>query len=113
MSISRLLSLFVALIFVVGVVPAVHAGIATSQVVSNGQNLLDCFRQSPGSASPADIVASDWVARHAASVKPADTATSDWVARYAASLKPADTVASDWVARHAASVKAGNALSEC
>ena len=128
MSISRLLSLFVALLLVVGVVPTIHAGIATSEVVSNGQDILDCFQPQPGSAISADPAAPDWVERHAASLKPAATVASDWVERHAASLKagnavvlsncvqpqpgsasPADTAGPDWVERYAASLKAGNA----
>jgi hypothetical protein len=115
MFISRLLSLFVALILVAGVVPTIRAGSAGSEVVSNGKVLLDCFQRPPGSASPADRgAAADWVARHAASVN-AGNALSGYVQRQPSSASPANTAAPDWVERHAASRNAGNAvdLSNC
>jgi hypothetical protein len=111
MFISRLLSLFVALSLVAGVVPTIRTGSAGSEVVSNGHDLLDCFQQPPGSASPADTATADWVARHAASLKAGNAVDlSDYVQRHPGSASPADTAATDWVARHAASLKAGNAV---
>ena len=73
MFISRLLSLFVALILVVGVVPTIRAGSAGSEVVSNGHDLLDCFQQPPGFASPTGPAAPDWVERHTAALTVGNT----------------------------------------
>ncbi len=140
MSTSRLFSVFVVLALVVMAILTVRAGIATSEVVLSGQGLSDYIQrrqdagvtagadlpdrlqQQPGSASPADPAASDWVERHAASLK-VGNAAPDWVERHAASLKagntaicdcfnrqpdstiPADAAAPDWVERHAASLQ--------
>jgi hypothetical protein len=111
MSIYRLFSLFVALALVVVVAPTTHAGIATSEVVSSGPDLLDCLQRQPGSAIPSDTAAPDWVERHAASLKAGiEVDLPDYIQRHSGSAIPADRgAASDWVERYAASLKASNA----
>jgi hypothetical protein len=112
MSTSRLLSLFVALILVAGVVPTIRAGIATSEAVSNGPDLLDCLQRQPSSALPSDTAAPDWVERHAASSKAVNAVDlPDYIQRHSGSAIPADRgAASDWAERHAASLPAGNVM---
>jgi hypothetical protein len=105
MSISRLLSVLVAVVLVVTTVLAIRANVAA------GADLSDCFQRQPGSAIPANSAASDWVERHAAFLK-AGNAAPDWVERHTASLVAGDAAA-DWVERHATALQAGNALSGC
>jgi hypothetical protein len=112
MSISRLLSVLVAVVFVVTKILAIGAGTATGAAMSSGQVLSDCLQQHQSSVSGADPAAADWVARHAASLKVVNTVDlSDYVQRHSGSAIPADRgAAADWVERHAASSKVVNAV---
>ena len=79
-----------------------RAGMATSEVMSNGQDLLDYFQRHPGATTPtAEADLSDYFLRHPGSAIPADTAASDWFERHAESLKAGNAVdLSDYYQRH-------------
>jgi hypothetical protein len=112
MSISRIFSVLVAVVFVVTKILAIGAGTATGAAMSSGQVLSDCLQQHQSSVSRAEPAAADWVARHAASLKAGNAVDlSDYVQRPSGSASPTDRAATaDWVARHAASLKVDNTV---
>ncbi len=102
MSISRLLSVVVAVVLVVTAIFSIRAGITTSAVRPSGQDLSDYFQRHPSAsvaAARADL--SDYFLRHPTSAIPADIGASDWFERHPESLKAGNTVdLSDYYQRH-------------
>jgi hypothetical protein len=104
MSISRSLSMLIAVVLVVTAILAIRGGMVTGAAVSSGQDLSDYFQRHADASVAANVDLSDYFLRHPASALPAGAA-SDWFERHAASLK-LDTAVdrSDYFQRHPAPI---------